>query len=158
MVVDEDFGPGEHSSSNQTYLSDKQVIDMHSCLKRNVERESRRQSQNKRNGDTLCAVLSNTISSRVWHPRSIHFPCPMFDPLLYPMNDDWLDFAVGVKSVGNTYMETRCFTRFNWSDKDVTSCNYTVENAPASKTSVNIYLPIRKQPKKELGYGERRGL
>ena len=29
----------------------------------------------------------------------------MFDPLLqYPMNDDWLDFAVGVKSVGNTYM------------------------------------------------------
>ena len=28
----------------------------------------------------------------------------MFDPLLYPMNDDWLDFAVGVASVGNVYI------------------------------------------------------
>ena len=27
----------------------------------------------------------------------------MFDPLLYQMNDDWLDFAVGVASVGNIY-------------------------------------------------------
>ena len=27
----------------------------------------------------------------------------MFDPVLYPMNDDWFDFAVGVVSVGDIY-------------------------------------------------------
>ena len=63
MVVDEDFGPGEHSSSSQAFLSDRQVRGTRSCLKRNAERESRRQSQNKSNADTLCEVLSNTSAS-----------------------------------------------------------------------------------------------
>ena len=44
----------------------------------------------------------------------------MFDPVLYINDNDWLYFAVGVASVGDIYV---LFTKFSWSDKDVTSCN-----------------------------------